>query len=72
VWPVELAGGVAVAGSKRPLAVLLHDGSTLRAFDPAGHPMSPAWVEVLHPGAAGMLAALWQQERDAAFSGEPD
>jgi hypothetical protein len=71
LWPVGLAGGVAITGSKRPLAVLVHDGSTLRAFDLAGHPMSSARVEALHPGAAGTLAALWQQHRDAAFSGDP-
>ncbi len=71
LWPVGLAGGVAVAGGKLPLAVLLHDGATLRAFDLTGQPMSPARVEALHPGATGALAALWQEHRDAAFSGEP-
>lgn len=70
LWPVAHAGGVAVAGSKQALAVLLHDGTRLRAFDLAGHPMSDARVEALHPGAAGMLAALWKEQRDAAFSGD--
>ena len=71
LWPVGLAGGVAITGSKRPIAVLLHDGTDLRAYDLAGHPMSPARVEALHPGTAATLAALWQQHRDAAFSGDP-
>ena len=73
LWPVGLADGVAIAGSKQPLAVLLHDGTGLRAFDPAGHPLSQAAVETLHPGAAHALAAAWRGHHDAGpagFSGD--
>jgi hypothetical protein len=73
--PMGLADGVAIAGSKHPLAVLLHDGTSLRAFDLVGHPMSLAAVEALHPGAARTLAAAWHDHHDAApagFSGDRD
>lgn len=73
LWPTGLAGGVAVAGNKHPLAVLVHDGTAMRGLDLAGRPLSPAEVETLLPGAAAVLAAAWQAHHDAdpsaAFSG---
>jgi hypothetical protein len=75
LWRIDRAGGVALAGSKQPLAVLVHDGTGLRAFDLSGRALSGDEVETLHPGAALTLAAAWQNHRDAApagFSGDED
>jgi hypothetical protein len=74
LWRIDRAGGAALAGSKHPLAVLLHDGTSLRAFDLAGRALTGSEVETLHPGAALTLAAAWRDHRDAApagFSGDP-
>lgn len=43
--------GVAVAGVKTPLAVLVCEGGTTRAFDMAGEPLDEAAVELLCAGA---------------------
>lgn len=74
LWPKGFAGGVAVAGSKHPLAVLLHDGTAMQGLDLSGRVLSPAEIESLLPGAAVKLAAAWRSHHDtgpsAAFSGD--
>jgi len=46
-WP----GGVSVFADKRPVAILIAEGATVRAFRPDGAPMTLAEVDVLCPGA---------------------
>lgn len=58
--PVAGLHGLSVLGNKQPLAVLLHDGTTLRGFDIGGRPLSRAEVDALLPGAAGALAKAWR------------
>jgi len=74
LWPVVRGCGVAVAGSKQPIAVLLHDGRVLRGFDLGGRPLAEAEVEALRPGSALALATAWRAHHDAApdaaFSGD--
>lgn len=60
LWPVAGAAGLSVVGHKQPLGVLLHDGSTLQAFDIAGRPLPGAEVEALLPGAGLTLATAWR------------
>ena len=59
LWPIAGSRGLSVAGYKRPLGVLLHDGTTLRAFDVAGRPLTGAEVDALLPGAGRTLAEAW-------------
>ncbi len=76
LWPAGRADGIAVSGGKQPLAVLLHDGTTLRGVDLAGRVLSPDAVERLLPGATRSMAAAWQDHHHgtpaAAFSGDGD
>lgn len=60
LWPIAGAHGLSVVGHKRPLGVLLHDGTTLQGFDIAGRPLSEAEVETLLPGAGRTLAMAWR------------
>lgn len=66
VMLVPMAGpqGLSVLGQKQPLAVLLHDGTALLAFDIAGRPLSGAEVDALLPGAAGVLDSAWRSRND--------
>jgi len=63
---IPLAGpqGLSVLGQKQPVAVLLHDGIALRAFDIAGRPLSGAEVDALLPGAAGVMDRAWRSRND--------
>jgi len=60
ILPIAGPQGLSVLGHKQPLAVLLHDGTTMQGFDIAGHPLSPTEVDSLLPGAAGTLEKAWR------------
>ncbi|WP_347310857.1 hypothetical protein [Defluviimonas sp. SAOS-178_SWC] len=45
-----LPGGAGFAASKRPLAVICDNGTTVAAFDPTGRALSPDDLEALCPG----------------------
>jgi hypothetical protein len=62
---LSAGGGLAASGGKDPVAVLLHDGTSLAGIDLAGAPLSRRKLEALVPGAADRLAAVWQ----AAYGG---
>lgn len=58
-----LAGGVVFAASKRPVAIALDDGATVRAFAPDGRPLSPEAWQALCPEFANCLAEARAQDR---------
>jgi len=55
IRPLRVAGTVAVAGWKRPLAVLFASGGEVTAFDLHGAPLDPEAVEALCPGACAAM-----------------
>jgi hypothetical protein len=68
VWHLAAGGALSAAGWKDPVAVLLHDGRTLRAIDMAGRTLTDEAARALLPGAEDRLAALWQ----ASFGASAD
>ena len=64
----QAGGGVFATGSKRPVAVVVHDGAALHAMDLKGRPLD---VTTLEEGCPGLRAAFCvdQVSGDQSMSG---
>lgn len=62
-----VGGNFTVSGSKEPLAVLIHDGTSLRAWRIGGGEMTATEADHLLPGVEDRLLAGWRK----AFAEDP-